>query len=325
MQPHNEFRFHSQVVQIGCYWGEGGLGHTDLYLLEGDSLAMIDTGVADTPAKYIAPALTPYRRTLADIDLILNTHGHHDHTGGNGALVDASGAKVYVHQADADIAQDPDCQFDTCFVDRHVLVGHPERLDAARVTFKVNAGRPTKVDTKLTDGQVIDLGKGIRLRVLHTPGHTRGSVCYYWEEAGMVFAGDSVPCLSGNIETGPGGLPLIWYPADMKRTVDRLLAMDFYALATGHHYRTLTLPRDSIHFGAAAKAYLQDCRNVAGMIEAALWKAVSARPQAAFLEVARAATDLLCEQLPIAKNEDGLAKTGSVEALYGYWQLLKGA
>jgi glyoxylase-like metal-dependent hydrolase (beta-lactamase superfamily II) len=325
MQPHNEFRFYPHVVQIGCYWGEGGLGHTDLYLLEGDSLAIIDTGVADSPVKYIAPALAAYGRTLADIDIILVTHGHHDHTGGNGAVVDASGAKVYAHEADADIAQDPDCQFDTCFINRHVLVGHPERLDAARATFKVNAGRPTKVDMKLTDGQLIDLGKGIRLRVLHTPGHTHGAVSYYWEETGIVFSGDSVPGMSGNIEIGPGGLPLIWYPADMKRAVDRLLAMDFYALATAHHYRTLTLPRDSIHFGSAAKAYLQDCRNMAGMIEAALCKAASARPQADFLEVARAATDLLCQKLPIAKNADGLAKTGSVEALYGYWQLMKEA
>jgi glyoxylase-like metal-dependent hydrolase (beta-lactamase superfamily II) len=325
MQPHNEFRFHPQVVQIGCYWGEGGLGHTDLYLLEGDSLAIIDTGVADSPTKYIAPALKPYGLTLADIDVILNTHGHHDHTGGNGSLVDASGAKVYVHEADADIAQDPDCQFDSCCVDRHVLVGHPERLDAARAAFKVNAGRPTKVDVKLTDGELLDLGKGIQLRVLHSPGHTRGSVCYYWEKEGLVFAGDSIPGVSGNIEIGPGGLPLIWFPAQMERTIERLLEMDFYALALGHHYRTLALPRDSIHFGANAKAYLQDCRKMTGMIAAALCQVVSMQPEAGFLEAARAATDLLCEQLPIAKNADGLAKTGSTEALHGYWQLMKEA
>jgi glyoxylase-like metal-dependent hydrolase (beta-lactamase superfamily II) len=325
MQPHNEFWFHPQALQIGCYWGEGGLGHTDLYLLEGDSLALIDTGVADSPAKYIAPALKAYGRTLADIDIILVTHGHHDHTGGNGAIVEASGAKIYVHEADAAITQDPDCQFDTCFVNRHVLVGHPERLDAARAAFKASAGQPTKVDVQLKDNQVIDLGRGIRLRVLHTPGHTHGAVSYYWEETGFIFAGDSVPGMSGNIELGPGGLPLIWYPAEMKRTVERLLAMDFYAFATAHHYRTLTLPRESIHFRANAKAYIMDCRNVAGMIEAALSKAVSMHPQADFFEVAQAATNLLCEQLPIEKNADGFAKTGSVEALYGYWQLLKGA
>ena len=315
IQPHNEFRFHSQVVQIGCYW-EGG--HTDLYLLEGDTLAIIDTGVADTPSKYVAPALESYGRTLADIEIILNTHGHHDHTGGNGELVDASGAKVYIHEADADIAQDPDCQFDTCFAARHLLVGHPERLDAARTALKATAGRPTRVDVKLADGALIDLGKGIRLRVLHTPGHTRGSVCYYWEETGLIFAGDSIPGLSSR----PGGLPLVCFPADMECAIDRLLSIDCYALALGHHYRTLTLPRDSIHFGPNAKAYLRECRKIADMVAASLRRTVSERPHAAFLEAAQAATELLAEQLPIIKNEDGLAKMGAVEMLYGYWQLL---
>jgi hypothetical protein len=85
VQPHNEFRIHPQVVQIGCYWGDGG--HTELYLLQGDTLAIVDSGVNDTPTKYIAPALEIYGLTLHDVDLILNPHGHHDHAGGKGELV----------------------------------------------------------------------------------------------------------------------------------------------------------------------------------------------------------------------------------------------
>jgi hypothetical protein len=44
VQPHNEFRFHPRVVQIGRCWGHGS--HTELYLLEGDTLAIIDAGVS---------------------------------------------------------------------------------------------------------------------------------------------------------------------------------------------------------------------------------------------------------------------------------------
>jgi glyoxylase-like metal-dependent hydrolase (beta-lactamase superfamily II) len=316
MQPHNEFRFHPQVIQIGCYWGEGG--HTELYLLEGDTLAIIDTGVADTPFRYIVQALEPYGRKLSDIGMILNTHGHHDHTGGNAELVDASGAKVHVHEADVDIAEDPDCQFETCFANRQDLVGHVERKDAARAALKVTAGRPAKVDVKMKDGDLVDLGKGIQLRVMHTPGHTRGSVSFYWEKEGIVFAGDSVTGLGSR----PGGLPLIWFPADQERSINRLLDLDISALALGHHYRSLDIPRDSIHFGADAKGYLRDARKVMELIEMAFHRAAE-RPDAEFLEVARVATSLLAEQLPITKNDDGLAKTGSVEALYGYWQLRK--
>jgi glyoxylase-like metal-dependent hydrolase (beta-lactamase superfamily II) len=318
MQPHNEFRFHPQVVQIGCYWGEGG--HTDLYLLEGDTLAIIDTGVVDSPSKYIGPALEPYGLTLADIDIILNTHGHHDHTGGNGEVAEASGAKVYIHEADAAIAEDIDCQFDTCFANRQILVGHPERLAAARAALKISAGQPTKVDTRLTDGELVDLGKGIRLRVVHTPGHSRGSACFFWEEQGLLFAGDAVPGLGSR----PGGLPLVYFPSDMERSIDRLLGLDIRALALGHHYRSLTLPRDSIHFGANVQGYLQESRTIMDIIAGAVRQAVSTHPHADFLEVAQTATGLLVPQFAIKKNEFGLPATGSVEAFYGNWQLLFG-
>jgi glyoxylase-like metal-dependent hydrolase (beta-lactamase superfamily II) len=317
VQPHTEFRFHPQVVQIGCYWGDGG--HTELYLLEGDTLALIDTGVSDTPITYIAPALEASGRTLGDVDLILNTHGHHDHAGGNAELVAASGAKVWVHEADARVAEDADYQFDRFFAGRHILVGRADRLDAARAAMKATAGQPARVDRKLADGELLDLGKGIRLRVVHSPGHTRGSVCYYWESEGLAFAGDSVLGQGSR----PGGFPLIFFPADYDRTIERLLAMDVAVLGLGHHYRTLTLPRESVHFGPSVKAFLRSSREIAEVIGDALRRAVAARPDAGFLEAARAATDLAAERLPIVKGEDGLPRTGSVEAFHGFWQGLK--
>ena len=317
MQPHNEFRFHRQVVQIGCYWGGGG--HTELYLLEGDTLAIVDTGVGDTPDSYIAPALETYGLTLGDVDLILNTHGHHDHAGGNGELVAASGAKIWIHEADARVAEDPDYQFDTYFTDRDILVGQPDRLEASRAKMKVTAGQPVTVDRRLVDGDSIDLGKGIRLRVLNTPGHTRGSVCYYWESKGLAFCGDSVMGQGSR----PGGLPLIYFPDEYERTIEKLLGLDITTLGLGHHYRTHVLPRDSVHFGSSVKAFLRASREIANIIGDSLRKAAAARPGAGFHGVAQAATDLLSGRLPITKGEDGLPLTGSVEAFYGYWQLLK--
>jgi glyoxylase-like metal-dependent hydrolase (beta-lactamase superfamily II) len=317
MQPHNEFRIHPQVVQIGCYWGTGG--HTELYLLQGDSLAIVDTGVSDTPTKYIVPALETYGLWLADVDIILNTHGHHDHAGGNAELVAASDAKVWIHEADARVAEDPDYQFDTYFANRDLLTGRPDRLDASRAALKVTAGGAAKVDRKLAEDEVLDLGKGIRLRVVSTPGHTRGSVCYYWESEGLAFAGDAVMGQSGR----PGGLPLIYFPADYLRTIDRLLGMDIAILGLGHHYRTLTVPRDSVHFGSNVNAFLRASREIADIIGDSLRRAADSRPGAGFLEVAQAATDLAALRLPITKGEDGLPVTGSVDAFYGYWQLLR--
>ena len=317
MQPHNEFRFHAQVVQINCYWGDGG--NTELYLLEGDPLVLIDTGVHDTPTKYIGPALEAYGRKLGDVDLILNTHGHYDHTGGNGEMVAASGAKLWIHEADARYAEEPAHMFDTFFTNRHVLLGRRDRLETARAAFTVNAGRPTKVDRKLKDGEVLDLGKGIRLRVIQTPGHTLGSVIFYWESEGLAFAGDSILGQTAH----PGGFPLIYFPTEYERTLDRLLGLDIAVLALGHHYRTHTVPSDSIHFGGSVKAFIKASREVTDIIGDALRQAKSARPGAGFVEVARAATDLVAKRLPVTKNEDGLPITGSVETFYSYWQQSK--
>jgi glyoxylase-like metal-dependent hydrolase (beta-lactamase superfamily II) len=316
VQPHNEFRIHPQVVQIGCYWGDGG--HTELYLLQGDTLAIIDSGVNDTPTAYIAPALEIYGLTLGDVDLILNTHGHHDHAGGNGELVATSGAKVWIHEADARVAEDPDYQFDTYFANRDILVGRPDRLEASKAKMKVSAGRPAKVDRRLTDGDVLDLGKGIKLRVLNTPGHTPGSVCYHWESERLLFCGDAVMGQG----TRPGALPLVYFPDKYERTIQRLLQLDIHTLALGHHYRTHLLPRDSVHFGPDVKTFLRASREIADMIGGAWRNAAAAKPGAHFHEAAQAATDLIAKRLPITKGEDGLP-LGGVEAFYGYWQLLK--
>ncbi len=314
MQPHNEFRIHPQVVQIGCYWGEGG--HTELYLLEGDGLAIIDAGVTGTPAAYIAPALEAYGRKLEDLDLLLNTHGHHDHAGGDGELVAASGAKVWMHEADVRIAEDPGYQFDTYFANRHILIGRSDRLAAARVAFAKNATPPAKVDRKLVDGEVLDLGKGIRLRVVNIPGHTRGSVCFCWESEGIVLSGDGVMGQGSRL----GGFPLVYSPDEYRRTIDTLLAMDIRMLGLGHHYRTQVVPTDSIHYGPSVKKFLRGSREIFDTIGDALERAAAARPGAPFHDVARAATDLVAERLPIRKGEDGLPVAGSVEAFYAFWQ-----
>lgn len=316
MQPHNEFRFHPQVVQIGCYWGDGA--HTELYLLEGDTLAIVDTGVRDTPSRYIGPALESCGYRFSDVELILSTHGHYDHTGGNGEMVAASGAKLWIHEADARFAEEPDYQFDTYFTIRHTLCGRADRLAAARAMFTANVGQPTKVDHKLKDDEMIDLGKGLRLRVIPVPGHTPGSVGYAWESEGLVLAGDAVMGLSPH----PGGLPLIYHPSDYKRSLQRLQELDIAVLGIGHHYRTLALPADSIHYGRAIKTYLGACQEIVDLIEDAMRRARAARPDGGFLEVARAATDLVAERLPIKKSEEGLPLFGNVESFYGCWQAL---
>jgi len=101
------------------------------------------------------------------LKLIVSTHGHWDHIGDNAAVAAHTGADIAVHPLDRD------------------RLTSPQPLWAP---FEIPPSVPA-VD--LADGGVIRFGE-LRLRVLHTPGHTEGSVCLLDEDNGLLFSGDTL-------------------------------------------------------------------------------------------------------------------------------------
>ena len=131
-----------------------------------------------TEAVLIDPGddLTALRRALSAsgrrLGGILLTHGHFDHMLSAQPLSRITGAPVYVHPEDQELlcdadknAYDPGCASQPC----------PKGFEADELEDEIAVC-------------------GIRFRVLHTPGHTRGSVCYYDEENGNLFSGDTLFC-----------------------------------------------------------------------------------------------------------------------------------
>jgi len=112
---------------------------------------------------------------------IVLTHGHFDHLGAVRALIASTGAPLLVHAADA------------------TSITSAEGSGGAMFGFDYSAPQP---DRMLTDGDVVEAG-GLRLTVIHTPGHTPGSMCLLGD--GHLFSGDTLFSGSVGRTDFPGG------------------------------------------------------------------------------------------------------------------------
>jgi hydroxyacylglutathione hydrolase len=310
---HTDFKFHRLVTQVGCYWGGGG--HTELYLVEGDRLALIDTGVASTPAEYVAPALNAIGRSLADVEVVINTHGHHDHAGGNRAVYDASRCEIWIHEADAAITQDADLAFETFFARNLRLVGQIGKVEAARQEHAATAGRAAPIARTFVDGDVLDLGRGVELRVVHTPGHTLGCCTLIWDHEGIAFSGDSVLGRGSR----DGGMPLIFYPDQYRRTLALVRDLRPRVLCLGHHYKTLRQTNESIRYGDLVAAFVAESGEIQSAIEEATELALRELGRdATFERVARRALRAIEEHMPLQNDPSGWPN-GAIAPISAYW------
>jgi glyoxylase-like metal-dependent hydrolase (beta-lactamase superfamily II) len=127
-------------------------------------------GVIIDPGGNTAEIISYVAERSLHIRYIFNSHNHPDHTCGNRKIQEASGAKIVMHEADIH------------FMDA------PERLNLfRRLDFPLSDSPPA--DIAVGDGTVISFGNK-KIRVLHTPGHSPGSMCLHCED--HLFTGDTL-------------------------------------------------------------------------------------------------------------------------------------
>lgn len=182
---------HVDVHPLFSPWGRFGLYS---FFIDAPEPAVVDTGIASSPAHGMAPALEQLGRRISDVRWILLTHGHIDHLGGAHALWELTGrrAQVVIHEADAHLLRSRRAHADLYEGVRHRYLRDPDGVEAqARVAEQVISGEmePTML---VSGGERLPLGEDVSVSVHHIPGHTPGSVAYVVDGQNDVFVGDAV-------------------------------------------------------------------------------------------------------------------------------------
>ena len=236
------------VYRIACPFGQDSIVH--VYYVDAPQPALIDSGVLRSPGEAIGPALQRAGFSLGAVRHLFNTHGHWDHMGGNVQVrAAAPGCRTYAHQEDAYLLADVEQHARGYSTIQFRLLDDAPGREAQAAMLRRSVGTPAPVDEWIVDGARYDLGGGISLRALHTPGHSRGSTSYLLEGAGgggrgagpqasalgagALFTGDGVQGLGSR----PGQLPLIFDDSHAYRaTIARLSGVPCGALCLGHSF-----------------------------------------------------------------------------------------
>lgn len=146
---------------------------------------------------------------IEQLELIILTHCHFDHTASVPEIVRKSGAKVGIHKLDGDCVRDME----------------------KSVAYLFGKGAPEiTIDETYEEGDEIDLGDGEKLEIIHTPGHTKGGICLYERKSKSLFSGDTVFSSGGVGRTDfEGGSP-----EELTDSISKIAELDVETLYPGH-------------------------------------------------------------------------------------------
>lgn len=165
---------------------------SNVYVFEDSYVIVVDPG-------FYSGDFKEYLKTLGKVDAVLLTHGHFDHIAGLDKLIhDYPIAKVYMSAADYEFLTNSYLNVSSYFGDALIMKTEVEKI----------------VDDLISIGN-------IEIEVIKAPGHTRGSVFFFFKNANVLFTGDAITAHSIGITRYPTG-----NDKDMKSTIEKFLSLE---------------------------------------------------------------------------------------------------
>ena len=196
---------------------------TGAFLICEDTVTIVDAGWRWTGGRVLNQ-LHRLGRSPQEVSYIISTHMHLDHIGGMDHVKQHSSGRVAAHEHEVAFLQR----------DGQKKLPNPSHNPALGTLlaplYSLLRPPPVEVDILLREGSQLSILGG--MEVIHTPGHTPGSISLYFPSQGLLIAGDALEYKRGKL-----GLPSRWFTADMaqaKDSVFRMAELDFDILCFSH-------------------------------------------------------------------------------------------
>ena len=146
------------------------------YLVFGEEITLIDSGVAGA-GSLISDYIVKNGREQSEISRLILSHSHPDHVGAAKTITQATGCAVTAHRAEKHWIEDTERQ-----MNERPVPGFQSLVEG-----------PVAVDRLLDGGETLQLAKDFPCHVIHTPGHSAGSISLWFEQEKTLVSGDALP------------------------------------------------------------------------------------------------------------------------------------